>query len=99
MGHGPGQALFATPVLAGEIASPREEMFWQRRSEIGARVGKWKWVAMANGGGLFDLATDLAEKNDLSKELPIELARVQARYNAWRQSMDSSEPCGPFCDD
>ncbi|HUP80581.1 MAG TPA: sulfatase-like hydrolase/transferase [Pirellula sp.] len=89
----------AMPVLAGEMASPREEMFWQRRNEIGARVGKWKWVATAKGGGLFDLATDLAEKKDLSRECPVELARVQARYNVWRQSMDSSEPRGPFRDD
>lgn len=89
----------AMPVLSGAIASPREEMFWQRRNDIGARVGKWKWVAMANGGGLFDLATDLAEKNDLSKKRPEELAHLQSRYNQWRQSMDSSEPRGPFRDD
>ncbi len=86
------------PVLAGEKASPREEMFWQRRSDVAARVGQWKWVSAAKGGGLFDLATDLGEAKDLSKERPDVLARVKTRYTAWRQAMDASEPRGPFRD-
>ena len=89
----------ALPVLAGEKPSLREEMFWQRRGDVAARVGKWKWVQSAKGGGLFDLATDLGETKDLSKERPEVLARLKARYTAWRHAMDSSEPRGPFRDD
>lgn len=89
----------ALPVLAGEKPSPRAEMFWQRRSDVAARVGQWKWVNAAKGGGLFDLTTDLGETKDLSKEHPEVLARVKARYTAWRQAMDATEPRGPFRDD
>ena len=88
----------ALPVLAGAKASPREEMFWQRRSDVAARVGQWKWVSAAKGGGLFDLAADLGEAKDLSKDRPEVLARVKARYTAWRQAMDAAEPRGPFRD-
>jgi arylsulfatase A-like enzyme len=86
------------PVLRGEKKSPRAEMFWQRRSDKAARVGQWKWVESAKGGGLFDLSADLAETHDLSAEKPDVLARVKGRFEAWRKEMDSAEPRGPFRD-
>ncbi|MBI3882232.1 MAG: sulfatase-like hydrolase/transferase [Verrucomicrobia bacterium] len=86
------------PVLAGEKKSPRTEMFWQRRGDKGARVGNWKWVSSEKGVGLFDLATDLGETKDLSKEKPDELAKVRGRWEAWRKEMDAAEPRGPFRD-
>jgi arylsulfatase A-like enzyme len=86
------------PVLRGEAKSPRTEMFWQRRGDKAARVGQWKWVESAKGGGLFDLTSDLGEAKDLSKERPEELARVKARWTAWRAEMDATEPRGPFRD-
>jgi arylsulfatase A-like enzyme len=86
------------PVLAGEKPSPREEMFWQRRGDIGGRVGQWKWVQSEKGDGLFDLSKDLGEKIDLSREQPDKLAMVKARYEKWRKEMDDSEPRGPFRD-
>jgi arylsulfatase A-like enzyme len=86
------------PVLRGEKKSPRAEMFWQRRSDKAARVGQWKWVESAKGGGLFDLAADLAETRDLSAEKPGVLARVKGRFETWRKEMDVAEPRGPFRD-
>lgn len=86
------------PVLRGEKKSPRAEMFWQRRSDKAARVGQWKWVESAKGGGLFDLSADLAETRDLSAEKPDVLARVKGRFDAWRKEMDAAPPRGPFRD-
>jgi hypothetical protein len=71
-------------------------MFWQRRGDMAARVGKWKWVQTGKGSGLFDLAKDLGEKDDVSGEHPNEVAMVKARFEAWRKSMDAAEPRGPF---
>ncbi|MEQ1858510.1 MAG: sulfatase-like hydrolase/transferase [Chthoniobacteraceae bacterium] len=88
----------ALPVLAGEKPSPREEMFWQRRADIGARVGKWKWVQAGKGSGLFDISKDIGETTDLSREHPDNLALVKSRYETWRKTMDTSEPRGPFRD-
>lgn len=91
------------PVLRGEMPSPRSEMFWQRRSDKAARVGKYKWVESAKGEGstrqvLFDLSTDPGEEHDLSTERPDELKRVKARFEAWQVEMEASESRGPFRD-
>jgi arylsulfatase A-like enzyme len=86
------------PILRGEMKSPRTEMFWQRRADKAVRIGQWKWIESAKGGGLYDLASDLGETRDLSRERPEELARVKARWAAWRAEMDASEPRGPFRD-
>jgi arylsulfatase A-like enzyme len=86
------------PVLRGEMPSPRTEMFWQRRSDVAARVGPYKWVRSAKGQGLFDLSTDLGEEHDLSAEKPEVLERVNGRFAAWQAEMEASEPRGPFRD-
>ena len=86
------------PVLRGEAKSPREAMFWQRRSDKAARVGKWKWIESTKGGGLFDLEADPAEKHDLSREKPEMAQKLKTQFEAWRAEMDASEPRGPFRD-
>ncbi|QDT05971.1 Arylsulfatase [Rubripirellula lacrimiformis] len=86
------------PTIRGQTPSPRKEMFWKRRDQIGARVGRWKWVKMGNDTGLYDLSTDIAEKNDLSESRPEILAMVQDRYAHWLAEMDAAEPRGPFRD-
>ncbi len=86
------------PVLEGKAASPRQDFFWQRHNDNAARVGQWKWVESERGNGLFDLASDIGEKRDLAAEKPDVLARVKARWAAWRKEMDESEPRGPFRD-
>ena len=85
--------------LRGEQESPRQEMFWKRRDQIAARVGKWKWVDMGHGaGGLFDLENDLSESNDLSRERPEVLKMIKSRYENWLQEMLDAAPRGPFRD-
>ncbi|MFM7749438.1 MAG: N-acetylgalactosamine-6-sulfatase, partial [Opitutaceae bacterium] len=86
------------PVLRGEKKSPRNEMFWERRSDRAARVGNWKWVSAGKGGGLFDLSRDLGEKEDLSAKHPEIAAKLKAAFAAWKTKMDAAEPRGPFRD-
>ena len=86
------------PVLQGKKKSDRGEMFWQRRLDKAARVGHWKWVESAKGKGLFDLRSDLEEKNDLSSEHPEVLARLKKRFLKWKMEMTAAEPRGPFRD-
>ncbi|WP_153555389.1 sulfatase-like hydrolase/transferase [Roseimaritima sediminicola] len=85
--------------LRGETASPRTEMFWKRRDLKAARVGDWKWVDMGEGrGGLFNLATDPGERENLSDEHPQRLRDLQQRYQHWLDEMEAAEPRGPFRD-
>ena len=86
------------PVLRGEKPSARTEMFWQRRADKAARVGQWKWLDSAKGKGLYDLATDPGETNDLSQENPEVVKLMQTRFAAWKKEMDAAEPRGPFRD-
>ncbi|NQT54558.1 hypothetical protein HQ576_21055 [bacterium] len=50
----------------------------------------------SRGGGLFDLANDVGEARDLSKERPEVLRRVRERFAAWAKAMAQAEPRGPF---
>jgi arylsulfatase A-like enzyme len=86
------------PVLRGDKPSPRTEMFWQHRQNRAARMGQWKWVESAAGGGLFDLSTDRGETKDLTTEKPDVAARLKASWEKWRAEMDAAEPRGPFRD-
>ncbi|MCB1088761.1 MAG: N-acetylgalactosamine-6-sulfatase, partial [Verrucomicrobiae bacterium] len=87
------------PCLRGDAETPRKEMFWKKQGRLGARVGDWKWVDMdGKSGGLFNLADDIGEKHDLSKERPDMLKLVKDRYANWIQEMEAAEPRGPFRD-
>lgn len=88
----------ALPVLRGDKPSPRAEMFWQRRGDRAARVGQWKWVRSAKGTGVYDLVADPGEAHDLSAVRPDLVRLLEARFDAWRQTMDAAEPRGPFRD-
>ncbi len=94
------------PVLQGKQKSPRREMFWDWPSVYqAARVDNYKWVAYVPRGNkdnrppteeLFDLASDPSETRNLAGEKPDVLARVKARFAAWRAEMEAAEPRGPF---
>ncbi len=92
------------PVLCHQKKTPRQEMFWQRKELIGARVGRWKWVDMGDTdqgnqrGGLFDLRSDIGEQHDLSLARPEVLAAIKTRYANWRGEMEAAQPRGPFRD-
>ncbi len=86
------------PVLTKKAPSPRTKMFWQRQDDKAVRLGHWKWVDSKRGSGLYDLSKDISEKNDLSKQFPQQLQRMQAAFAAWRDEMDKAEPRGPFRD-
>lgn len=86
------------PVLLGETAFVRKEMFWQRRNDKAARIGNWKWVESAKGNGLFNLGKDIGEEQDLSESHPEKLIELKQHFANWQQTMANAEPRGPFRD-
>lgn len=86
------------PVLAGREPTQRQEVFWERRSLQAARVGQYKWTKTLRGQGLYDLASDIGERNDLSEKRPELLAKLKSRFANWKKEMESAEPRGPFRD-
>lgn len=73
-------------------------MFWRRREDRAARVGEWKWVDSQRGSGLYNLATDISEQSDLSKERPDVLQMGRDRYDDWEPRMEEAESTGPLRD-
>jgi arylsulfatase A-like enzyme len=86
------------PTLCQGAPSPRDEMFWEFREQKAVRRVGYKWVQSEQGGGLFDLTTDLGEKQDLAKQMPELNAEMRSRWNNWRREMAQTEPRGPFRD-
>ena len=86
------------PALAGQSPSPRKEMFWEFRGQKAARVSNFKWIEAETASGLYDLTSDIGEKEDLSAKLPQVAADIRVRWTAWRKTMDETEPRGPFRD-
>jgi arylsulfatase A-like enzyme len=73
-------------------------MFWERRADRAVRMGNWKWLKTGNASGLYDVAADIGEKTDLSKQRPEIVQQLQARFAAWKAEMEAAEPRGPFRD-
>lgn len=73
-------------------------MFWQRLGDRAARMGHWKWVASRKGTGLFDLASDIGERTDVSQQHPQVLEEITSAFANWQAQMLAAEPRGPFRD-
>lgn len=86
------------PLLTGEKNIEREEMFWELRGDLAARVGDMKWSKSQRANGLFDLSADIAERNDLSEKNPEQLKKVKDRFFMWQNEMQNAEPRGPYKD-
>ena len=46
-------------------------------------MGDWKLTDQGDGAKLYNLANDIAEKNDLSGKEPDKLKELQAAYDKW----------------
>jgi hypothetical protein len=84
--------------LREQRASEPRTLFWrQRRGENtwrGVRAGDLKLVSRQEGADrqdwLFDLAADVAEKNDLAAARPAELKQMQDRLSSWEADVKPS---------
>jgi arylsulfatase A-like enzyme len=85
-------------VWQGESASPRKEMFWEFRGEKAARIGSLKWIDSSKAKGLYDLAVDPGEKDDLTATQPAIATNMKSRWEVWRKELEAAEPRGPFRD-
>jgi len=77
------------PVLRGESKKPlHEALFWYDGADQWAvRAGKLKLLSQKGSLELYDLSADIGEKNDLAKENPQIVERLQQTYTAWKNQM------------
>jgi arylsulfatase A-like enzyme len=87
------------PLLTGgQKDIEREEMYWEARGKMAARVGNWKLVDNIQEKGLYDLSQDISEKVDLSDKQPVKYADIYEMFKTWQSEMTKAEPRGPFKD-
>ncbi len=87
------------PYLTGkEKGRPHETLYWRRDDDYAIRKGDWK-LAFNDGRPtgpkrceLFNLADDMGEKHDLSREHQEIVGQLQELFNAW----DSKLPDSPW---
>ncbi len=78
------------PYLRREMAPEPRDLFWCSGSDEGwwaIRSGDWKLVAEKGKLGLFDLAKDESEANDLASAMPDKVAELTQRHDAWLAEM------------
>ncbi len=79
------------PFLTGENPGrPHEALFWRMGDKKAARLGDWKLVFDRDLAkpGLFNLAEDIGEKNDLAEKSPEKLKELQAALDAWEAQIE-----------
>lgn len=89
------------PYLKGEnTAAPHESLFWRFGGQVAVRQGDWKLVkgatdekpvgslglkASLEGAQLYNLASDIGEKTDLSTQNPEKVKELAAAWEAWNK--------------
>jgi arylsulfatase A-like enzyme len=86
------------PVLKGGSLGPRQ-LFWNGHA---MREGPWKLVTRAKGlrgkPGLYNLAQDIGERNNLAASEPARVRRMLAAVEAWKKDVAKDatpQPSGP----
>lgn len=79
------------PAVRGEVEQLHEQLFWsqsRRNQEHWAvRVGDMKRVTNRDRPGLFNLAEDMSEENDLIRKDAQTAQDLEALFRTWRSSM------------
>jgi arylsulfatase A-like enzyme len=75
-------------------ALPHEALFWRGGNGRAVRKGQWKLVEFGDEfSGLYDLASDIGERNDLSNKRPEVLRELRAAWKQWSSRM--AKPAWP----
>lgn len=95
-------AASAAPLLRGGKASGPRTLYWHYPHYHGStwapggalRDGDWKLIEFFDEGTteLYNLATDLAESQDLAARQPAKTKELKARLAAWRQDVGARMP-------
>ncbi len=101
----PQDGVSLLPLLRGEGAPARTELFWHyphhQHYQLGGampysalRSGDFKLIEFHDDDRveLYDLSTDISESNDLAASQPETASRLRARLHAWRTAVGAQMP-------
>lgn len=77
------------PFLKGENSgTPHDTLYWRYGDQHAIRQGDWKLLKGPTGDdGLFNLAEDIGEKNNLYEKNPEKVKELQAIYDKWNAEL------------
>jgi len=76
------------PYIEGkQTGTPHQKLFWSNGPNRAMRMGNWKLVQSHEHVWLFDLQTDLGEKNNLSQSHPEVAEKMRQALDQWRSQM------------
>ena len=87
----PLDGVSLVPVLRGRVVS-RGPMYWSFMDGLAMRDGDWKLVIGEDGDDkprLFDLGTDLGERDDLAAHEPERVARMARQAEQWLREVEA----------
>jgi uncharacterized sulfatase len=77
------------PYLKGENkAAPHEALMWRWAAQSAIREGNWKLLRGGDREYLYDLSTDLGEKQNLASRHPDVANRLRAKLTAWSNELN-----------
>ena len=79
------------PYLTGkDPGKPHETLCWRMGAKHAIRHGDWKLVVEPTESkpGLFNLAEDISEQNDLADQMPERIKELTDLYSAWDAQME-----------
>jgi len=80
------------PVILGQAKKPlHEALFWyDGTNQWAVRVGKWKLLSRSGSLELYDLKSDISEKDSLEEQNPEVVERLQQTFDAWKRQLAPS---------
>jgi arylsulfatase A-like enzyme len=83
------------PSLSGQSATVERQLYWRLRPRLGQRAvrsGRWKLLQDGPNFYLFDVASDPAERNDLTAEHLDLVRKLNAALDEWEKDVDAKNP-------
>ncbi len=77
-----------TPFLSGKRkGTPHETLFWSNGPNIAVRKGDWKLVKSHENVWLFELSTDIGERNNIAAKHPDIVKELEDGHRRWESKM------------
>ncbi len=77
------------PLINGKIKSTHNTLYWEHEGGRAIRIGDWKMSALpGKQWELFHISEDHTEINDLSKQHPEKVARMNNAWEKWAKSLN-----------
>jgi arylsulfatase A-like enzyme len=81
------------PILDGSVATTERTLFWRinvpARQQRAVRQGDWKLLLDGDDLLLYNLRTDIGERNDLAMTRPELVSKLRRLISDWEQDVDA----------